>query len=110
MVPDDLPLGSPPGRCVTTLLDRPKSNNVFPHSQPNHVEYWVMLNHDLNVLRVAKQRVGMAYMNARDAPAAQTRVLDRMLAEALILCIGSTPAIQVRILASYTARFKHIFN
>jgi hypothetical protein len=90
--------------------NRPKSNNVFPHSQPNHVEYWVMLDHDLDVLRVAKQRVGMAYTNARDAPGAQTRVLDRMLAEALLLCVGSAPAIQARILASYTARFKRIFN
>ena len=67
-----------------------------------------MLDHDLAVLRAAKQRAGAVYAKARDAPGARTCILDGMLADALLLCVGSMPAMQAKILASYAARFKRM--
>jgi hypothetical protein len=69
-----------------------------------------MLDHDLDVLRAAKQRVGEAYAKARDAPGVRICALDNMLANALLLCVGSTPAKQAEILASYAVRLKRVFN
>jgi hypothetical protein len=63
-----------------------------------------------DVLRAAKQRVGAAYVQARDAPSAQIWTCDAMLADALLLCVGLMPVMQAKSLASYAARFKCIFN
>ena len=67
-----------------------------------------MLDHDLDELRAAKQRIGVAYAKARDVTGARMRTLDGMLADAMRLCVGSMPATQAKILASYAARFERM--
>jgi hypothetical protein len=67
-----------------------------------------MRDHDFDVLRAAKQRVGAAYARARDVTGARIRLLDGMLADAMRLCVGLVPATQVKILASYAAHFERM--
>jgi hypothetical protein len=67
-----------------------------------------MLDHDLDELRAAKQRVGVAYAKARDVTGARIRTLDGMLADAMRLCVGSMPAVQTKILGTYATRFERM--
>jgi hypothetical protein len=67
-----------------------------------------MRDHDFEVLRAEKQRIGAAYAKARDVPGARICTLDGPFADALRLCLGSRPATQAKILASYAAQFERM--
>jgi len=67
-----------------------------------------MRDHDFEVLRAAKQRIGTAYAKACDVPGARICTLNDLFADALRLCLGSRPATQARILASYAEHFERM--
>jgi len=67
-----------------------------------------MRDHDFEVLRAAKQRIGTAYAKACDVPGARTCTLNDLFADALRLCLGSRPATQARILARYAEKFERM--
>jgi len=67
-----------------------------------------MRDHDFEVLRAAKQRIGTAYAKRCDVPDGQICTLDGLFAAALRLCLGSRPATQARILASYAEKFERM--
>jgi hypothetical protein len=67
-----------------------------------------MPDHDFDALRAAKQRIGTAYAKACDVPGARICTIDGVFADALRLCLGSSPATQARILASCAERVERM--